>query len=317
VHRRQRFAWLLVSFIIVCSVVAPSRSAARAAEICVAMPDGARCVREPFLGYWQALGGAARLGNPTTDALREDTPNGPRTVQYFAYARLEAQPDGGVRVLGAQRAAAATTIDGFWRATFAQHGWHYTSPVATIQFAQPDQPLCGTIVLPAKVGPFFCSTSSTIYVDRAFLRHAHAVLGEMVITTTIAHEWGHHLQALRGIGGEEYTRRQREAQADCFAGAYIGALAQQGAYSAEEIAAAKAFLRSIGDRRPDALRNPHGHGTPDQRVQMFERGLNSGADACELPARAGTQAAASGERLASTQPAIRPRSDSRWSIKPR
>ncbi len=47
-------------------------------------------VREPFLSFWYAHGDADVLGAPLTEALPE---NG-RTVQYFANARLEQQPNG-------------------------------------------------------------------------------------------------------------------------------------------------------------------------------------------------------------------------------
>jgi lipoprotein-anchoring transpeptidase ErfK/SrfK len=46
-------------------------------------------LREPFLGFWQAAGGAELLGRPISAPLWEQTAAGQRKVQYFERARLE------------------------------------------------------------------------------------------------------------------------------------------------------------------------------------------------------------------------------------
>src|SRR5690242_3383142 len=85
------------------------------------------------------------------------------------------------------------------------------------------------------VGPFYCPTDQTIYLDTTFYRDMlEGQLGgedaPFVRAYVIAHEFGHHIQNLRGTMGQVRTQQgpksdsvRLELQADCFAGMWAQA----------------------------------------------------------------------------------------------
>ena len=122
----------------------------------------------------------------------------------------------------------------------------------------------------------------------------------------IAHEVGHHVQALLGISDRVQAARQRgereanalsvklELQADCFAGVWAfhadkaRQILEQG-----DVEEALNAASAIGDDR--LQKQSRGHVTPDsfthgssaQRVEWFQRGLKSGRmDQCDTFAAA-------------------------------
>ena len=57
-------------------------------------PETGKCVRQPFLAYWQAHGALAINGYPISDAFTETLEDGkPYTVQYFERVRMEYHPE--------------------------------------------------------------------------------------------------------------------------------------------------------------------------------------------------------------------------------
>jgi uncharacterized protein len=152
----------------------------------------------------------------------------------------------------------------------------------------------------AAVGPFYCPGDSTIYIDLSFFRQMEARLGgggDFAEAYVIAHEVGHHVQALTGVLGTVNAARasganlegaggllvRQELQADCYAGVW-GYHAQRRHDWLEpgDVEEALNTASAIGDdhlqRRgqgtivPDAFT----HGTSEQRVRWFRRGLESG-----------------------------------------
>ncbi|MGH7264583.1 MAG: neutral zinc metallopeptidase, partial [Candidatus Rokuibacteriota bacterium] len=112
----------------------------------------------------------------------------------------------------------------------------------------------------------------------------------------IAHEVGHHVQTLLGISQEVAARRQRvdpargnalavrlELQADCLAGlwAHHADRARQ-ILEAGDVEEALNAAAAIGDDRLQARTQGHvvpesfTHGTSEQRVRWFRRGLDAG-----------------------------------------
>jgi len=154
-------------------------------------------------------------------------------------------------------------------------------------------------------GPFYCPADSKVYLDMGFFKYLEATAGndaDFARAYAIAHEVGHHIQNLRGTSGKvrqlkstaskikanELSVRQ-ELQADCLAGVWGHFTAQRGLISDQDISKALNTATQIGD---DYLQKqakgghviPHTftHGSSQQRVNWFKRGLNSGnIDQCD------------------------------------
>src|SRR6185369_7205717 len=149
------------------------------------------------------------------------------------------------------------------------------------------------------VGPFYCPQDQKVYLDLSFfrdLRDRFRAPGEFAQAYVIAHEVGHHVQTLLGIGERVEARRQRasqveanalsvrmELQADCLAGVW-GYRANEARHILErgDLEAALAAASAIGDDR--LQRQAQGrvvpesftHGSSAERVRWFKRGFDQG-----------------------------------------
>jgi predicted metalloprotease len=162
------------------------------------------------------------------------------------------------------------------------------------------------------MGPFYCPADATVYVDLGFWTEMETKLGasgaDFAHAYVIAHEFGHHVQALTGVtqraeqaraGGEVEGNRFSvgvELQADCYAGVWAaGASAASGGKVALESGDLEQGLKTanaIGDdrlqRRSSGKVSPEKftHGTSAQRVEWLQRGYRSGDPAqCDTFAR--------------------------------
>ena len=151
-------------------------------------------------------------------------------------------------------------------------------------------------------GPFYCPADHYVYLDLGFfreLRDRYGAPGDFAQAYVIAHEFGHHVQNIRGILPEVAQEQRRdpgrandlsvrlELQADCLAGiwgrsAYDDQLLDDG--DLEEGLAAAA---SVGDDRLQAQagapvdRESFTHGSSEQRTRWFLAGFQNGdATAC-------------------------------------
>lgn len=146
-------------------------------------------------------------------------------------------------------------------------------------------------------GPFYCPGDRKVYVDLGFyseLKDRFGAPGDFAQAYVITHEIGHHVQNLLGID-EAVRRRQAadprnenaysvalELQADCFAGVWGHETAQRGILEKGDVEEGLNAAAAIGDDRlqraagrrvsPDAFT----HGSSEQRVTWFRRGLESG-----------------------------------------
>jgi hypothetical protein len=149
------------------------------------------------------------------------------------------------------------------------------------------------------MGPFYCPADRKVYIDLSFyddLRSQHGAPGDFAQVYVIAHEVGHHVQNLLGISDRVQSARQRmseaqgnqlsvrlELQADCLSG--VWAIRADRARSILEVGDLEEALRAaaaIGDDRlqkqargyvtPDSFT----HGSSEQRVRWFRRGLEMG-----------------------------------------
>ena len=204
-----------------------------------------------------------------------------------------------------------------WHQIFNEAGSTYKEP-SLILFNGQVSSACGSAS--AATGPFYCPGDQTVYLDTSFFVEMRQSLGitgdeqgsgdsenqgkagDFAQAYVISHEVGHHVQTLLGItqqvneASRQVTRAQanklsvmQELQADCFAGVWAQRNQErvqflEAGYIDEAINAAS----QIGDDRlaragggavvPDNFT----HGTSQQRVQWFTRGLESGnVQACD------------------------------------
>jgi uncharacterized protein len=148
------------------------------------------------------------------------------------------------------------------------------------------------------VGPFYCPRDAKVYLDMSFFRAIQAAAGpdaDFARAYAIAHEVGHHVQHLLGIfdkvrqaqaRADQATANQLsvriELQADCFAGMWGHHTAERGLVNVQDVATALQTAAQIGDdylqRRAKGTVAPETftHGSSQQRVHWFQRGLTSG-----------------------------------------
>ncbi len=188
-----------------------------------------------------------------------------------------------------------------WSAEFARHGRRYEEPTLVL-FSGATQSGCG--YAQSQVGPFYCPADSRIYIDLDFMAELQSRLragGDFAAAYIVAHEVGHHVQNLLGILGNVDRQRRGlgeaasnnlqvrvELQADCLAGLWARRahearqILEQGDIEEGLNAAA-----AVGDDRLQRAGRGHvapetfTHGSSEQRVRWFRRGLDSGRlDAC-------------------------------------
>jgi predicted metalloprotease len=173
---------------------------------------------------------------------------------------------------------------------------NYQAPKLVL-FAGSVKSACGSAKTSA--GPFYCPADKKVYLDMGFFKYLEATAGsdaDFARAYAIAHEVGHHIQNLRGISGNvrqlkassskvkanELSVRQ-ELQADCLAGVWGHFTAQRGLISDQDITKALNTATQIGDdylqkqsKGGHVVPESFTHGTSQQRVTWFKRGLDTG-----------------------------------------
>ena len=183
-----------------------------------------------------------------------------------------------------------------WTELFRQMNREYRAPKLVL-FRSAVQSACG--MAGAAVGPFYCPPDHKIYLDLDFFRalsERFRAPGDFAQAYVIAHEVGHHVQALLGVTDRVAAARQRlsradgnalsvrvELQADCFAGVWAHhANASRQLLEEGDIEEGLRAAAAIGDDRlqgqtqgrvaPESFT----HGTSEQRSRWFKRGLDTG-----------------------------------------
>ena len=189
-----------------------------------------------------------------------------------------------------------------WGEAFQQMGRHYDEPKLVL-FTGFVQSACG--MAQSATGPFYCPSDSKVYIDLSFyqdLKDKLGAPGDFAQAYVIAHEVGHHVQNLLGIADKVNRARMQsskvesnalsvrmELQADCYAGVWAK-LADDSRHILEQgdVEEALNAAAQIGDdrlqRRSQGYVVPESftHGTSDQRVHWFKKGLGSGdIQACD------------------------------------
>ncbi len=193
-------------------------------------------------------------------------------------------------------ATVLASIEDVWRARFQESGETYQDPKLVLFSGQVDS-ACG--FAGAASGPFYCPGDSKVYIDLAFFEDMQRQLGapgDFALAYVVAHEVGHHVQNLMGINDQVMSRRGRmaerdfnklivrmELQADFLAGVWAHyANLEKGFLEAGDIEEGMNAASAVGDDRimkrtqgyvvPDAFT----HGTSEQRLRWFKKGLETG-----------------------------------------
>ena len=183
-----------------------------------------------------------------------------------------------------------------WQGLFRSMGKTYEVPKLVL-FSGAVESACG--MASAAMGPFYCPMDQKVYIDLSFysdLKNRFGAPGDFAQAYVIAHEVGHHVQNLLGIAEKVQSMRSRmseteanrlsvmmELQADCLSGVWAHhadrarKILEQG-----DIEEALNAASSIGDDRMQRQARGHvtpdsfTHGSSDQRVRWFKRGLETG-----------------------------------------
>jgi predicted metalloprotease len=177
-----------------------------------------------------------------------------------------------------------------WNAIFAAYQEDYPEPRLEIYRGQVPTG-CGMGA--AQMGPFYCPNDNKLYIDLGFydeLEQSFDAPGDFAQAYVIAHEVGHHVQTLLGDTQKVHARQGQpdynewsvrlELQADYYAG--VWAHHNRHYLDPGDIQEAMRAANAIGDdtiqgrTRGRVLPHTFTHGTSEQRMRWFNKGLESG-----------------------------------------
>jgi predicted metalloprotease len=183
-----------------------------------------------------------------------------------------------------------------WGEIFRAGGAAYEPP-RLVLFSERVQTACG--IGSSGAGPFYCPGDRKVYIDLSFYRELETRFqapGDFAQAYVLAHEVGHHVQTLLGTSNKVRAAQQRadearanllqvmmELQADCYAGIWAHhadrsrSILEQGDVE-EALGAASAVGDDTIQKRMQGYVVPESftHGSAQQRMAWFERGLKSG-----------------------------------------
>jgi predicted metalloprotease len=191
------------------------------------------------------------------------------------------------------------SIESFWAAELPRRGKKYTRAPMRV-FEGSVNTGCGPAT--SAVGPFYCPPDMRVYLELGFFDTLETDLGarggEFAEAYVVAHEYGHHVQNLYGIldriksrSGPDSDAVRSELQADCLAGIWTNHATTVPNSSGQpliteltedDIARGLDAAASVGDDRiqekTQGQVNPESfsHGTAEQRMRWFTKGMESG-----------------------------------------
>jgi predicted metalloprotease len=193
-----------------------------------------------------------------------------------------------------------------WDRVFQAAGKRYEKPTLVL-FSGATRTECG--IGQSAMGPFYCPVDRRVYIDLDFyreLKDRFNAPGDFAQAYVIAHEVGHHVQQLLGVGDKVQALKQQalqrgdqvrangyqvrmELQADCLAGVWASLDNQlKNRLEPGDIESGLNAASQIGDdtlqRRAQGRVVPESftHGSSKQRVRWFKKGLDSGqTQACD------------------------------------
>ncbi|QRG04771.1 neutral zinc metallopeptidase [Xanthobacter dioxanivorans] len=200
--------------------------------------------------------------------------------------------------LGRFAAAVLAQTEDVWTEIFRSEGKTYQDPKLVL-FSGATRSACGGAQ--SAMGPFYCPLDQKVYLDLSFFREMKERFrapGDFAAAYVIAHEVGHHVENLIGLLPKVQQAQARassraeannlsvrvELMADCLAGVWAyHANARFRILEPGDVEEALGAASAIGDDRLQkqaqgyAVPDSFTHGTSQQRVNWFTRGLKSGS----------------------------------------
>ena len=198
------------------------------------------------------------------------------------------------------RKAVELSLEGYWTKVLPQQTGKQLQPTQIITFTGGTSTGCGSAS--ADVGPFYCPTDQTIYLDTTFFEDVlegqlGGKGGDFVEPYVLAHEFGHHIQNLLGTMGRVRTQSgptsdsvRLELQADCYAGMWTrgatGTTDSKGVQIFQsidegDITEALDSAKAVGDdyiQRQgggDVNKEQWTHGSSEERMRWFSTGYGA------------------------------------------
>jgi predicted metalloprotease len=187
------------------------------------------------------------------------------------------------------------STENVWSKVLQQSNTTYRAPTLVLYDGQV-RSACG--MGQSAMGPFYCSGDEKLYIDLSFFRDLKtrfAAPGDFAQAYVIAHEVGHHVQKIDGTFEKMEGARGRvsqaeqnqisvrmELQADCYAGVWGHHAGTLNQLEPGDIAEALNAATAIGDDRLQkqtqgrVVPESFTHGSSEQRVRWFKRGMDSG-----------------------------------------
>lgn len=200
--------------------------------------------------------------------------------------------------MGRFAAAVLAQTEDVWTELFRADGKTYQDPKLVL-FSGSTRSACGGAQ--SAMGPFYCPLDQKVYLDLSFfkeMKDRFRAPGDFAAAYVIAHEVGHHVENLIGILPKVQQAQARatskaeannlsvrvELMADCLAGVWAyHANARFRILEQGDVEEALNAATAIGDDRLQkqsqgyAVPDSFTHGTSQQRVNWFTRGLKSGS----------------------------------------
>ncbi len=200
--------------------------------------------------------------------------------------------------LGRFAANVLAQTEDVWTELFRADGKTYQDPKLVL-FSGSTRSACGGAQ--SAMGPFYCPLDQKVYLDLTFfqeMKNRFKAGGDFAQAYVIAHEVGHHVENLIGILPKVQQAQARassraeannlsvrvELMADCLAGVWAyHANARYRILEPGDVEQALTAASAIGDdtlqKRSQGYAVPDSftHGTSQQRVNWFTRGLKSGS----------------------------------------
>ncbi|GIH91219.1 neutral zinc metallopeptidase [Planobispora siamensis] len=176
-------------------------------------------------------------------------------------------------------------LDRAWSAKFSQAGAVFQQP-RRVFWARPGRGPCGTYPA-AGAAAYYCPSNRGMYIGLSHVieqsGNADPAQNHVPYLAVLAHEYGHHVQSMAGIGGawwwevsdrsksaRDAHSRRSELQAQCFSGAFIRTVRVPLGVTAARWQAVLEQDYRRGDDQNGLGRRDHGNG------QNFAAWLNHG-----------------------------------------
>ncbi|MFG1347216.1 neutral zinc metallopeptidase [Xanthobacter autotrophicus DSM 431] len=200
--------------------------------------------------------------------------------------------------LGRFAAAVLAQTEDVWTELFRAEGKTYQDPKLVL-FSGATRSACGGAQ--SAMGPFYCPLDQKVYLDLSFfqeMKNRFRAPGDFAAAYVIAHEVGHHVENLIGILPKVQQAQARassraeannlsvrvELMADCLAGVWAyHANSRFRILEPGDVEEALNAASAIGDDRLQkqsqgyAVPDSFTHGSSQQRVNWFTRGLKTGS----------------------------------------